>query len=164
MSNPQEPPLQTAIAAYYGDPAGRMCFVRDMFNRTARHYDSANRLFSLGTGAWYRRACLRAGLRPGGTMVLLEISAPRKKLNRAIAAAYIGGLVPLLAMLTKRDARARTPMRYHWDTIVNYMPPEAVLEAMAQGGFESLDRWTELDLFHCFRGHKPQPPGFSRDI
>ncbi len=136
MSNPQEPPLQTAIAAYYGDPAGRMCFVRDMFNRTARHYDSANRLFSLGTGAWYRRACLRAGLRPGGTMVLL----------------------------TTRDARARMLMRYHWDTIVNYMPPEAVLEAMAQGGFESLDRWTELDLFHCFRGHKPQPPGFSRDI
>jgi demethylmenaquinone methyltransferase/2-methoxy-6-polyprenyl-1,4-benzoquinol methylase len=252
MSNHQAPPetvtLHESIAGYYGDPVQRKSRVRDMFNRTARHYDAANRLFSLGSGGVYRRVCLRwAGLapgmrvldvavgtgllarqilgitkdpasltgvdvsesmlaiaraklgipliqaaaealplrtasvdfvtmgyalrhladlqaafaealrvlRPGGTLVLLEISAPRKKLHRAIATFYIGGLVPLLARLTTRDERARTLMRYHWDTIVHYMPPEAVLEALAESGFTTLDRWTELDLFHCFKASKP---------
>jgi len=245
MSNKPEPVAPASVPA---NPAQRMGFVRDMFNRTALHYDSANRLFSLGSGALYRRACLRwAGLRPGmravdvavgtgllaremvritgdaaavigvdvseamlaiaraklriplvqaaaealplpsgsadfiamgyalrhiadipaafrealrvlrpgGTIVLLEISAPRKRFNRAVAAAYIGKIVPLLSLLTTRDERARTLMRYHWETIVSFMPREAVLAAMTASGFQNVDHWTELDLFHCYVGRKP---------
>lgn len=252
MSNNRERPnpaqAHALIAGYYADPARRLAFVRDLFNRTARHYDPLNRLFSLGSGAWYRRACLRwAGLRPGmqvvdvaagtgllarqaiaiagdpravigvdvseamlaiargnfemklvqgaaealplapaiadfvtmgyalrhvadlgaafrealrilrpgGTIVLLEISAPRKKFPRALASAYIGGIVPLLSWLTTRDRGARTLMRYHWETIVNYMPPEVVMAAMAESGFHDVDCWTELDLFRCYLGRKP---------
>lgn len=41
-------------------------FVRDLFNNTAPFYDTVNRIFSLGSGGWYRRRCLRrAGLKPG---------------------------------------------------------------------------------------------------
>jgi len=41
-------------------------FVRELFNDTAPHYDTVNRIFSLGSGGWYRRRCLiRAGLKPG---------------------------------------------------------------------------------------------------
>lgn len=51
------------IATYYSDPAGRLAFARDLFNGTARYYDAINRWFSLGTGSWYRRTCLKsAGL------------------------------------------------------------------------------------------------------
>ena len=58
------------LAAYYADPARRMPLMRDLFNRSARHYDAVNRLFSLGSGAWYRRFCLRrSGLRPGMQVV-----------------------------------------------------------------------------------------------
>jgi demethylmenaquinone methyltransferase/2-methoxy-6-polyprenyl-1,4-benzoquinol methylase len=99
------------------------------------------------------REALRV-LRPGGTIVLLEISAPRKKLGRALAAIYIGGLVPVVSLLTTRDRQARTLMRYHWETIVNYMPPEAVMEAISASGFASVKRWSELDLFHCFVARK----------
>lgn len=235
------------IADYYADPERRLSFVRDLFNRTAQHYDPVNRLFSLGSGAWYRRTCLRwAGLQPGhrvvdvavgtgllareavaitgdrrsvigvdvseamltiarknlgirlvqgtaealplapaiadfvtmgyalrhiadletafreasrvlrvdGTIVLLEISAPRKRFNRAVASAYIGGLLPLLSLLTTRDPRASTLMRYHWETIVNYVSPETVMRAMRDSGFHSVDCWTEFDLFRCYIGHK----------
>jgi demethylmenaquinone methyltransferase/2-methoxy-6-polyprenyl-1,4-benzoquinol methylase len=223
-----------------------------MFNRTARHYDSANQVFSLGSGGFYRRACLRwAGLRPGmkavdiavgtgllagemlaitgdpgaiigvdvseamlaiaakklgiklvlaaaealplppgsadfvamgyalrhiadiqsalrealrvlrpgGTILLLEISAPRNKIARAAAAFYIGQVVPLLSLLTARNRKARTLMRYHWDTILNYMPPEAVRAAMSAGGFKNVDCWSELGLFHCFAGTKAPESG-----
>jgi demethylmenaquinone methyltransferase/2-methoxy-6-polyprenyl-1,4-benzoquinol methylase len=55
---------------YYADPAGRLAMVRALFNRTARYYDGVNSLFSLGSGAWYRRTRLRrAGLRPGVLVV-----------------------------------------------------------------------------------------------
>jgi demethylmenaquinone methyltransferase / 2-methoxy-6-polyprenyl-1,4-benzoquinol methylase len=54
------------LAGFYGHRAQRSSFVRRLFNETASHYDGLNRLFSLGSGAWYRRRCLlRAGLRPG---------------------------------------------------------------------------------------------------
>ncbi|MGO8916874.1 MAG: class I SAM-dependent methyltransferase [Stellaceae bacterium] len=54
------------IAGFYEQRSQRQPFVRGLFNATAVHYDSINRLFSLGSGAWYRRRCLlRAGLRPG---------------------------------------------------------------------------------------------------
>jgi demethylmenaquinone methyltransferase/2-methoxy-6-polyprenyl-1,4-benzoquinol methylase len=252
MSNKQQPLVITKpdedAARDYANPGRRSAAVRDMFNRTAWHYDSANRIFSLGSGAIYRRLCLRwAGLRPGmrvldvavgtgllarqivaitrdkqaiigvdvseamlaiaqsklgipliqaaaealplptasvdfvamgyalrhiadlqatlaealrvlrpgGTIVLLEISAPRKKFNRALAAAYIGHIVPLFSLLTTRDQRARALMRYHWDTILNYMQPEAVMAAISASGFTAVKRWSELDLFHCYAGRKP---------
>ncbi|HVA35309.1 MAG TPA: class I SAM-dependent methyltransferase, partial [Stellaceae bacterium] len=74
MANIEEQPgllrPQALIAGYYADPARRLSQARDLFNRTAQQYDPVNRLFSLGSGAWYRRRCLRrAGLRPGQQVV-----------------------------------------------------------------------------------------------
>lgn len=239
--------LRGLIDSYYADPKNRLSFARDLFNRTAQHYDPVNRLFSLGSGAWYRRSCLRwAGLRPGlqvvdvavgtgllarealaivgdrqavigvdvseamldiarknlgiplvqgtaealplanetadfvtmgyalrhvadleavfcecmrilrpkGTLVLLEISMPRSKLNRMLASIYIGAIVPSLSLLRTGDPRARTLMRYHWESIVKCVPPEAVIQAMGEAGFRNVESRTELDLFRCYIGHK----------
>jgi len=45
-------------------------FVRGLFNDTAPYYDTVNRIFSLGSGGWYRRRCLlRAGLKSGQTVL-----------------------------------------------------------------------------------------------
>jgi demethylmenaquinone methyltransferase/2-methoxy-6-polyprenyl-1,4-benzoquinol methylase len=238
---------RTAIGAYYANPATRLSFARDLFNRTAQHYDPVNRLFSLGSGAWYRRSCLlQAGLRPGlklvdvaigtglvarealaitgdrngvigidiseamlaiarkklgipliqgaaealpladgvadfvtmgyavrhiadleetfrealrvlranGTLLLLEISAPRKRLPRILASTYIGGLVPLLSLITTRDQRARALMRYHWETIVNCVPPQVIVAAMRGSGLVDINCQTYFDLFHCYVGRK----------
>jgi demethylmenaquinone methyltransferase / 2-methoxy-6-polyprenyl-1,4-benzoquinol methylase len=66
---PPHPPLP----AYFPDVTARSPFVRDLFDRTAADYDSINALFSLGSGAWFRRRSLaRAGLRPG--MVVADIA------------------------------------------------------------------------------------------
>jgi demethylmenaquinone methyltransferase/2-methoxy-6-polyprenyl-1,4-benzoquinol methylase len=56
MAMPREP----------DDRRGGSRRVRDLFNETAPVYDRFNQIFSLGSGSWYRRRCLRrAGLRPG---------------------------------------------------------------------------------------------------
>ncbi|HEY1857091.1 class I SAM-dependent methyltransferase [Acidocella sp.] len=49
-------------------------FVRGLFNDTAPYYDTVNRIFSLGSGNWYRRRCLlRAGLKSGQTVLDVAI-------------------------------------------------------------------------------------------
>ena len=54
------------LSGYYQSPAERSTFVRQLFDRTARHYDGINLFFCFGSGNWYRRRALRrAGLRPG---------------------------------------------------------------------------------------------------
>jgi len=54
------------LPGYYAAAGERGAVVRGLFNGTAGDYDRINRVFSLGSGGWYRRrALLRAGLRPG---------------------------------------------------------------------------------------------------
>lgn len=69
---PLEP--HPALPDYYPDLAQRPAFVRGLFDRTAGYYDRVNRLFSFGSGSWYRRrALLQAGLRPGMTVLDVAI-------------------------------------------------------------------------------------------
>lgn len=252
MSNDPERSAAGAHAlaeGYYADPTGRQSAARDLFNQSAQYYDWVNRLFSLGSGAWYRRFCLRrAGvrpgvkladiavgtgllareavaltgdraavigidiseamlaiahknlgipliqataeaiplaaatvdfvtmgyalrhvadlemalgeairiLRPGGVIVLLEVGAPRYRLNRILAAAYIGGVLPLLSLLMTRKRAARKLMRYHWETIANYMPREAVMRVMKDSGFDHVTCQSYFDLFQHYAGVKPK--------
>lgn len=68
MPSPLEP--HPIIPEFYAERAQRVPFVRDLFNRTAPHYDAINQMFSLGSGARYRRECLlRCGLRPGARLI-----------------------------------------------------------------------------------------------
>ncbi len=59
---------------YYGSVEERPGFVRDLFDRTAIHYDRVNAFMSLGWGRRYRREMLAtAGLAPGMRMLDLAI-------------------------------------------------------------------------------------------
>lgn len=45
-------------------------------------------------------------------------------------------------------------MRYHWRSIIDCVPPGAVMEALCRTGFREISCRTELDLFRCYIGHK----------
>jgi demethylmenaquinone methyltransferase / 2-methoxy-6-polyprenyl-1,4-benzoquinol methylase len=61
----QREPRPPLSVSHVGD-GHRAHFVRSLFDDTAGDYDKINQIFSLGSGAWYRRRCLlRAGLHPG---------------------------------------------------------------------------------------------------
>jgi demethylmenaquinone methyltransferase/2-methoxy-6-polyprenyl-1,4-benzoquinol methylase len=62
------------LTRYYAAPEERGGFVRRLFDRTAGDYDWISRLFSFGSGGWYRRQALRrAGV--GAGMAVLDIAA-----------------------------------------------------------------------------------------
>ena len=72
------PPKQTRphelLAQHYASHQARPEFVRALFNRTADDYDRVNRLFSLGSGIWYRRRVLRqAGI--GRDACVLDVAS-----------------------------------------------------------------------------------------
>jgi demethylmenaquinone methyltransferase / 2-methoxy-6-polyprenyl-1,4-benzoquinol methylase len=93
-------------------------------------------------------------LRPGGTVLLLEIAKPTKVLTRAVVAGYLGGVVPLLSRWITGEANTRTLMQYYWDTIEQCVAPEVILEAMSAAGLADVRCATEFDLFRSYSGRK----------
>jgi demethylmenaquinone methyltransferase / 2-methoxy-6-polyprenyl-1,4-benzoquinol methylase len=230
--------------------AGRTAhqFVRALFNDTAPHYDTVNAIFSLGSGGWYRRRCLRrAGLkpghrmldvaigtgliaeaareivgptgevigldlseamlaearrkldipliqgvadqlplgegtvdvvvmgyairhihdleacfhefrrvlRPGGILLLLEVSSPTKLIYRTTLARYLGRAVPVLSRWITRQPKVRTLMAYHWETMENCVAPEVIQSTMTRAGFSDVVCEGWFDLFRSYAGQRP---------
>lgn len=76
----------------------------------------------------------RRVLRPGGTVIVLELVRPQSAAGRAVARAYLGHCVPLAALIATGSGQARTLMRYYWETIERCVAPEVVVEAMRHVG------------------------------
>lgn len=65
-------PPHAPLTRYYEEVDRRERYVMDLFNRTAKYYDTVEALFGNG-GIWYRRFSLkRAGVRPG--MKVLDVA------------------------------------------------------------------------------------------
>jgi demethylmenaquinone methyltransferase/2-methoxy-6-polyprenyl-1,4-benzoquinol methylase len=99
---PPHPPLTT----YYGEDAKRAAYVNQLFDRTAKHYNTIERIFGNG-GLLYRRLSLRlAGLRPG--MKVLDVAIGTAAVARG-AAKIVGptgrvfGVDPSMGMM--KEAR-----------------------------------------------------------
>jgi demethylmenaquinone methyltransferase/2-methoxy-6-polyprenyl-1,4-benzoquinol methylase len=99
-------------------------------------------------------------LRPGGTVCLLELTAPRRRLTRALVRWYMKGLVPCLSRLTSRGDGAgggdsKLLWQYYWDTIDQCVAPETVMNAMTAAGFVGVRRHLEVGLFSEYTGRRP---------
>ncbi len=95
----------------YGTAEAREGFVKTLFDETAAHYDRIDRIFSLGSGPWYRRKALHeAGLRPG--MTVLDVAVGTGLVAREAARivgdpSLVTGLDPSEGMLA--EARRTLP-------------------------------------------------------
>jgi demethylmenaquinone methyltransferase/2-methoxy-6-polyprenyl-1,4-benzoquinol methylase len=78
----------------------------------------------------YRRV-----LRPGGIVLLLEISRPRSTALMAVSRFYIRTVVGTAFARATGNQSMRTLMRYWWDTTEHCVSPEAILSALRQVGF-----------------------------
>src|SRR5262245_33430110 len=62
-------------------------------------------------------------LKPGGRVLVLEISRPSSPVVRWLVRAYLRRVVPFVTRLTTRSPQAEVLMRYYWDTIDGCVPP-----------------------------------------
>jgi len=102
------------------------------------------------TFAEYRRV-----LRPGATLLLLEISRPASPLGYRIAKAYLQKVVPLVTRLGTRSDSAALMMRYYWQTIDACVAPQTILGALRDTGFKVARRNTYLGIFSEYRAQVP---------
>lgn len=244
---PSSPP-HPVLPAHFATEQERATFVRSLFDRAAPHYDWANSVFFLGTGAWYRQRALAAAglrpgmglldvavgtgwtadaarrilgtdaaiigvdisagmlgiarrrlgialiqasaealpladmcvdfvtmgyalrhvsdlavafrefhrvLRPGGRLLLLEISRPRGRLSLAGLKFYFKRVLPAVSRLVSPGTSLPVLMKYYWDTIESCVAPATILHQLAQNGFASPSCATELGVFRAYRAQRP---------
>ena len=92
-------------------------------------------------------------LKPGGTLLMIEFARPRSRLAYAAVRLYLRDIVPIVARL--RGRRAAEMMRYFWETIENCVPPEKILETLADAGFHGARKDGQVDLFAEYTARKP---------
>ena len=96
-------------------------------------------------------------LRPGGRLLMLEITRPQVALARWALKGYMRTVVPVAARLLTRHADTATLWRYYWDTIEACIAPAVVLDAMRRAGFTAVERHLELGIFSEYTARKPRP-------
>jgi demethylmenaquinone methyltransferase/2-methoxy-6-polyprenyl-1,4-benzoquinol methylase len=93
-------------------------------------------------------------LKPGGYVLLLEITRPASPLGAAAVRWYFGGVVPMLARLTTGSADAARLMEFYSETIDHCVAPDVVLDTLAQAGFEAVRRDVEAGIFSAYTGRR----------
>ncbi len=93
-------------------------------------------------------------LKPGGKILLLEISRPASKPGLAALKFYMKIVVPTITKIARRSSEAQELMRYYWDTIEHCVPPETILAAMESSGLSKSERQVTMGIFSEYRGCK----------
>jgi demethylmenaquinone methyltransferase / 2-methoxy-6-polyprenyl-1,4-benzoquinol methylase len=85
-------------------------------------------------------------LKPGGRVLLLEITKPRSTLAAGLTRLYFGTIVPCLTQIGTRSSDVGQLMRFYWDTIAQCVAPDVVLVSLRRAGF-SADRTVVAGIF-----------------
>ena len=93
-------------------------------------------------------------LRPGGRLVVLEITKPEGAIGTAVLKGYMRALVPLIARVVARQRHTSELWRYYWDTIEACIPPATVMATLRAAGFTDVQRYTELGIFSEYTATK----------
>ena len=104
--------------------------------------------------AEYRRV-----LKPGGRLLLLEVSRPRSAVIRWAIRIYFQQILPLVIRIGTGSPDARLLMKYYWDTIDECVPPAMILAALRQTGFLEVQHRVVGGCLSEYVAVKPLPGG-----
>lgn len=93
-------------------------------------------------------------LKPGGKILLLEITRPEGALATLWLKIYLKGIIPNLARIFRRSADTKTLMRYYWDTIEHCVSPDTIISAMTEVGLVKSGRHVAFNIFSEYSGIK----------
>ncbi len=79
-------------------------------------------------------------LRPGGRVLVLEITIPSQSFARGCFRLYFRDIYPALTRLFTGSKEARDMMRYYWETMEAVVPPASILEVLQSTGFSEVKR------------------------
>jgi demethylmenaquinone methyltransferase/2-methoxy-6-polyprenyl-1,4-benzoquinol methylase len=74
-------------------------------------------------------------LKPGGRLLLLEISRPCSRIGFHLARLYLGKVGPILARIGTRSKDTALLMKHFWATVAECASPEVILAALKRCGF-----------------------------
>ncbi|MDD5140145.1 MAG: class I SAM-dependent methyltransferase [Verrucomicrobiales bacterium] len=97
-----------------------------------RHVEDLGRLFGE-----FKRV-----LRPGGKVLILEITRPTNPVVLPLMRFYMQQLVPRIGWLRRRNKSTAKLMQYYWATIEECVPPSVIIAALAASGFKNVKRTT----------------------
>jgi demethylmenaquinone methyltransferase / 2-methoxy-6-polyprenyl-1,4-benzoquinol methylase len=83
----------------------------------------------------YRRV-----LKPGGRILLIEVSRPTSAVTRWVMRVHFQHVLPWLTRLGTRSEPAQLLMKYYWDTIDRCVPPEIILDVLRRSGYVDVRR------------------------
>lgn len=86
-------------------------------------------------------------LKPGGKLVMLEITRPQSQRAMWWLKLYMRAMVPTIARVVARRSKTAELWRYYWDTVEACVAPEVVLAALQSAGFRDARRHVELGIF-----------------
>jgi demethylmenaquinone methyltransferase / 2-methoxy-6-polyprenyl-1,4-benzoquinol methylase len=100
----------------------------------------------------YRRV-----LKPGGRLLLLEVSRPRSGVTRWMMRVYFQRILPRLIRFATRNPHAPLLMEYYWDTIAECVPHGTILAALRQTGFVDVEHRMFGGFISEYVARKPLP-------
>ncbi len=123
-------------------PAEALPFASNTFDRITigfamRHFSDLRIVYA---------ECHRV-LRPGGKMLIMEITAPESRIGRALLGTYMGVITPALVRMRTRNAGATKLLHYYWETTRECVRPQVILDALRNAGFSDTKREVSLGIF-----------------
>ena len=96
----------------------------------------------------------RRVLKPGGQLLILEVTKPSSRAGAFFFRLYFGRLYPALTQLFTRSRAARDMMVYYWETMDACVPPATVLGSLRAAGLAGVKRTRVLGLFSEYEARK----------